>query len=149
MSNAITKYQNFILRQYNGNAVAFGTDTVKVMLVTASYTPNVSTDTFKTTPTAYEVSGTNYTARGATIASVTASQTGGTLTVAGNSIDWAQSASGFTNARYAVIYKDTGTDATSPLIGYIDLVTAQGNVNGDLILNWNSTATNGTIFTAS
>lgn len=149
MANPIVKYQNFILKQFNGTGVAFGTDTVKVMLVTSSYTPTVATDIFRSACSAYEVTGTNYTARGATIASVTATESGGTLTVTGNSIDWAQNASGFTTAYYAVIYKDTGTDSTSPLIGYINLGANQGNVNGDLILNWNSTASSGTIFTAA
>ena len=148
MAQPITKYNNFILRQFNGSSIAFGTDVLKVMLTTSSYTPTVATDIFKSSVT-NEVTGTNYTARGAVLTLTSVTETGGTLTVLANSIDWAQSASGFSNARYAVIYKDTGTDSTSPLMGYIDLGGSVGNITGDLILNWNSTLTNGTLFTAS
>lgn len=148
MSSPIVKYQNFILRQFNGNSINFPADTIKVMLTTVTYTPTVVTDIFKSSVT-NEVTGTNYTARGATVGAIAASETAGTLSVSGNSVTWAQSATGFSNARYAVLYKDTGVDGTSPLIGYIDLVSSQGNVAGDLIINWSSTATNGVVFTAT
>jgi hypothetical protein len=148
MANPIVKYQNFVLRQFNGGAIDFDTDTLKVMLTTSTYVPAPSTDIFKAAVT-NEVSGTNYTARGNTITGVTATQSLGTATITGNTVTWLQSATGFTNARYAVVYKDTGVDATSPLIGYIDLVTNQGNTAGDLLLNWNSTATSGTILSAT
>ena len=148
MAQAQSKYQNFILRQFNGNAIDFDTDTLKGMLVSSSYTPNLTTDTFKSSIT-NEVTGGNYVARGQTIGSVSISNTAGTITITGNSLTWLQSATGFTNARYLVIYKDTGVDSTSPLITLVDLATNQGNVNGDLIINFNSTPTNGIIATAS
>ena len=51
---------------------------------------------------------------------------------------WSAHASGFSTARYAVIYKSTGTASTSPLIGYIDFTTDQDNVNNDLTIKWNA-----------
>ena len=145
---SIVKYQNFIQTQFTTAPVNFTSDTIKVMLTSSSYTPNAATDTTKSNVT-NEVSGGGYTARGAQIAGITAVQSGGTLTVSGDSVTWGINAGGFANARYAVIYKDTGTDSTSILIGYIDLGANQSNVNGSLILNWNNTATFGAIFTAA
>ena len=145
----IVKYQPYVTNQFGAAPVNFATggDTIKVMLTTATYTPSAASDTWKSA-VSNEVTGGGYTARGATVTTST-SNTGGTLTVTGTSVTWAINAGGFTNARYAVIYKDTGSDATSPLIGYIDLGANQSNVNGSLILNWNNTATSGAIFTVA
>jgi len=41
-------------------------------------------------------------------------------------------------ARGAVVYKDTGTDATSLLICYIDFGQDYTSLNGDFKITWNS-----------
>lgn len=141
--SSITKYNQFLKKQFNGGAgtaayvVDFDTDTIKVMLCSSSYSPVVTTDTNKSN-TSNEVSGTNYTAGGATITTATLTESSGTITFAGDNVTWSQSSGGFTNARYAVIYKSTGTDSTSTLIGYIDFVSDKGNVSGDLTIQWNA-----------
>lgn len=145
---SVSKYNTAALNQYNGSAVNYTADTIKVALVTSSYTPS-ATDTFFSTPAANEVSGTNYTAGGATIGSISATQSSGTVTVSGNNVSWSQSGTGFSTARYAIIYKSTGTNSTSPLIGWIDLGGNVGNVSGTLTVEWNGGITSGTIFTAS
>jgi len=136
----ITKYYSWRENQENGVAVinwdAAG-DTVKVMLTTSAYTP-AQTHVYISEANANEVTGTNYTATGGEIASKTVVQATGTTTVDGADVTWLQDGSGFANARYAVIYKDTGTPATSPMVGYIDLGADKGNVNGDLTIQWNS-----------
>lgn len=145
---SITKYNKFLLTQMNGGndttgsstasaarVVNFASDTIKVMLVSSTYTPSATGHAAKNSIT-NEVSGTNYTAGGNTLGSVTVIDSAGTITFAGGNITWAQSASGFTNARYAIIYKDTGTAATSSLLGYIDFGADKGNVSGDLIIQW-------------
>jgi hypothetical protein len=146
----IAKYNKFLLTQMNGGSdttgtstagaarvVDFDTDTIKVMLCTSTYTPSATAHAAKNSVT-NEVSGTNYTAGGATLASVTVADSTGTITFDAADVTWTQSASGFSTARYAVIYKSTGTDATSTLIGYIDFGADKGNVAGDLILQWNA-----------
>jgi hypothetical protein len=50
-------------------------DTIKLALVSSSYTPNLTTDEYWSTPQADEITGTGYTAGGATLASKTATQT--------------------------------------------------------------------------
>lgn len=147
---SINKYNKFLLTQMNGGndttggstagaarVVDFDTDTIKVMLTTIAYTPSPTGHATKSSVTG-EVSGTNYVAGGTAIGTPTVTDSSGTIVFDGVDTTWTQNAGGFTTARYAVIYKDTGNAATSTLIAYIDFVTNQGNVAGDLILQWNN-----------
>lgn len=135
----ITKFHKFLENQFNGTSVIdFNTDTIKVMLVTSAYTPSASTHDFINDASANQVTGTNYTAGGATISAPSVTLNAGTVTVDGGDVTWTQSAGGFSNARYAIIYKDTGSTATSPVVGYIDFTSDKGNVNGDLTVQWNA-----------
>lgn len=134
----IAKYNKFLKNQMDGTAVIdFNTDTIKVALVSSSYTPSATTHDFFDDIT-NEVSGTNYTAGGATIGSPTLTESAGVVTFDGADVTWTQSAAGFSTARYAIIYKSTGTASTSPLLGYIDFGSDKGNVNGDLTIQWNA-----------
>ena len=148
MATSITKYNNYILKQNTGVAINWSSDTIKIMLVSSSYIPDVDNHIFKSS-ISDEVVGAGYNSGGATIDSLSAIQSGGILTIRGNSVIWTQHSAGFTNARYGVIYKDTGINTTSLLVGYIDFGADKNNVNGDLILNFNSTPVNGIIFTSS
>lgn len=116
--------------------------TLKCMLVTASYTPNQNTDQFVTTPIANEVTGTNYTARGNACAAPSWSGPDGAGLSTFDATDpaiWTQSASGFSTARRAIIYYDTGTNGTSTLVGYTDdFGAAAGNVAGDFSIVFNA-----------
>jgi len=145
-----TKYNKFLLTQMNGGTdttggstsgsarvIDFDTDTIKVMLVTNTYTPSATGHSTKTSVT-NEVTGTNYTAGGATLSSVTVADSSGTITFDAADVTWSQNASGFTTARHAIIYKDTGTAATSTLLGWIDFGADKGNVSGDLTLQFNA-----------
>jgi hypothetical protein len=150
-----TVYNAFKLSQLVGTssggsytAVNLSTGTLKVMLVTTTTAPVVG-DVFRSDRTnAYttnEVSGTNYTAGGKTLANKTFTQnntpTTGTVHFS-NSNDadttWAQSSGGFSTARYAVLYNSTGSAATDQLIAFSDLTgssgTSVGNVAGSLTL---------------
>lgn len=99
--------------------VDLDTDTLKVMLCTSAYTPAQDTHQFKSSVT-NEITGTGYTATGATLASVTAAYTAGTNTLALDAADTTWTTATFT-ARYAVIYDSTpATDATRPLLAYVD-----------------------------
>jgi len=107
------------------------TDDIKVMLVTSSHTP--AGDDFINDVTANELSGTGYTAGGVSLSS---------KSLVGNDFDAADvtwSNTEFTNVRYIYLFKDTGTPATSPIIGYIDLGYNR-NTNGvDFVIQWYST----------
>jgi hypothetical protein len=103
--------------------IDFDTDTFKIMLVTSSYTPNKDTHTVRTDVT-NEVSGTGYTAGGATT-SVTV-----TKDTANDRIDISFGNVSFSNATITaaagVIYKSTGTAASDLLVAYLDF---GGNVS--------------------
>jgi len=53
-------------------------------------------------------------------------------------VTWAAQASSPTNARWAVLYRNSGTTSTSPLIAYLDLGSDRNLVTGDLTIAWNS-----------
>lgn len=122
------------------------TTTVKIALVTSSFTPAVDTQDFWDDVSTNEVSGTNYTAGGNACGNkaITGPSSGVITVDADDPATWSQDASGFSNARYAILYKDTGTPSTSPLIAYYDMTSDQGNTTGDLTLSFNTT-----IFTVS
>ena len=65
---------------------------------------------------------------------MTLTEVSGTTTFDAADVLWLQNAAGFSTARYAIVYKATGVDNTSTLIGIIDFVTNQGNVTGDLTI---------------
>lgn len=129
-----TVYNQFKLKQHNGNAIDLDTDTIKVMIVTSGYTASQAHD-FINDASASEVSGSNYTAGGATVAGVTVALDSNTVEFIHDDITWSQHASGFTNGRTFIWYKDTGNAATSPLIMYMSEASDFGNVDGDLTLD--------------
>ena len=136
-------YNKFKEAQLDGSStntpIDFDTDTIKVGLTTSTYVPNAATDAFWSTPEANEVVGTNYTAAGTAIGSLTVTESAGVVTVDGADVTWLQNAGGFANARFAVIYKDAGGATTAdPLVGYIDFTADKGNVSGDLTIQWNA-----------
>lgn len=133
-----TKYNSFLKNQLNGTAVVdFEADTIKLALVSSSYTPNAATHDFFNDIT-NEVTGTNYTAGGATLGSKTLTESGGTATFDAADVVWAQSGTGFTGARYAILYKDTGVASTSPLIGYYGFVSDKDNVDDAFTFTFNA-----------
>lgn len=137
------KYHKFLLGQLTGVAngvIDFDTDTIKLALVTASYTPDAANHDFFDDVSANEVSGTNYSAGGITLANVSVAVDGSGVVTFDNTIDLtiSQSASGFSNARYGIIYKSTGTGSTSRLIAYIDFGANIGNSVADLVIQFNA-----------
>jgi len=145
MAVSINKYQKWVKNSLNGaGSIDWDTDTIKVALLSSSHTPSVSTHDFFDDVSADEVSGTGYTAGGATIGSIAVTESAGTATVDGNDVTWTQNGAGFTGARYAVVYKSTGTASTSPLVFLLDLDTNRTNTTGDLTIQWNAAG----IFTA-
>lgn len=146
----INKFNKFMLTQMNGGAdttggatagaarvVDFDTDTIKAMLVTSAYTPSYTGHAVKASVT-NEVTGAGYTAGGLAITGATVVDNAGKITFDGGDLTWAVNASGFSNARRLVIYKDTGNAATSTLIGEIDFGADKGNVAGDLIIQFSN-----------
>lgn len=102
------------------NLVDWDNDTLKIALTTSSYTPDVDAHDFFDDVT-NEVSVTGYTAGGQTVSTVTVSYDSANNRTEVDCADpeWTFSAS--VSPAYAVLYKDTGTDSTSPLVAYWEL----------------------------
>lgn len=119
------------------NRVDWTGDTIKVALCTSTYTPNQDTHDFFDDIT-NEVSGTGYTAGGATLSSKSVNYDSAT-----NVTSLRAGASSWTGAtftcRYAVIYKSTGTASTSPLIGYVDFGGDETVSSGTFTITWDVT----------
>lgn len=99
--------------------VDLDTDTLKAMLLTSSYTPNQDTHQYKSDLT-NEITGTGYTATGQALTSVTVAYDSSTNVIKIDSADPAWTSSTLT-ARYLVYYDSSpATDATRPLISYVD-----------------------------
>jgi len=133
-------YYSALLGQWNGLANAvfdLDTDTIKVAAATNTYVPNQDTHDFFDDMT-NEVTGTNYTAGGATLASVTLVRATTTVTFDAADVVWTQSASGFSTARKFPIYRSTGVAATSRLFSVVTADADVGNVTGDLTIAWNA-----------
>ena len=111
-------------------------DTLKVVLVTSSYTPNIDTHT-KYSDITNEVVGVGYTTSGQTLAGVTVSAdlTGDKAILDANDVTWTSST---ITAAGAVIFKVSGASTTSPLIGYVDFSGSKSSSNGDFIVQWNT-----------
>lgn len=128
-------YNSFKKNIMNGS-IDLDTDTIKVALVTSSYTPNQDTHEDFADVT-NEVSGTGYTAGGASLANkaVTADNTDNEGVFDADDVTWSTST---ITARGAVIYKDTGTPSTSLLICYLDFGSDKTSTAGNFTIAWNA-----------
>jgi hypothetical protein len=85
-----------------------------------------------------EITGTGYTAGGVALATKSISYdsaTNETRLIAATS-SWTTAT--FT-ARIAVVYKDTGTAATSPLLGWVDFGADEAIASGTFSIQWDAT----------
>lgn len=115
--------------------IDFDTDTFKVMLLDSDYTIDVDTHDMIDDVSADEISGAGYTAGGATVSglAVTQDNTDNEGVFDANDISWVTAT--FT-ARYAVLYKDTGTPSTSPLVCVWDFGTDKSASGGTFQLTF-------------
>ena len=128
---ANTVFPSFKRDLLNG-AVAPGTDTLKVLLCTSSYTP--STAHSKRSDITNEVSGTGYTAGGATVTGKTVTIVGGQGVLSAANPSWPTAT--FT-CRYAVLYKSRGGAASADeLILVIDFGVDQVISGTTFTLQW-------------
>lgn len=114
-----SKVYGLALQSMLNKEIDFDTDTIKAMLCTATYVPNQDTHRYKSSVT-NEVVGTGYTAGGVALTSktVTYDTASNTVTIDAADPAWANAT---LTARYLVFYDDApATDATKPLISYVD-----------------------------
>ena len=118
-----TLYGQTFTGQYSATAarrVDWVTDTIKITLHTSSYTPNRDTHVFFSDATNELTTGGGYTAGGQALGTKSVSYDATTHQTRLIAADPSWTSATFA-CRYALVWKDTGTSTTSPLIGYIDL----------------------------
>lgn len=119
------KFEAFVENQLI-SGVDWNADTFKIALSNSA--PNAATADFFNDIT--EISaGNGYTA-GGTATTITVTRSGGTAKVAGTDVVF--TATGAVGPfRYVILYKDTGTAATSPLVAYWDYGSSISLANGE------------------
>lgn len=118
-----------------GTAINLASDTIKLMLLTSSYTPDIDANVFISDISANEVAASgSYSAGGVTLtksSSTDDTDDEGVFDATDVSITTAT-----ITARYAAIYKDTGTPATSPVICVIDFGSNQSSTAGTFAITF-------------
>lgn len=134
MTVTATPYGKAVLALGTGG-FNLSSDTLKCMITTASYTPNIDTHDFRDDVT-NEVSGAGYSTGGATLTTVTWTydSANNRAVLAADALTW--STVTFTSGRYAVIYKSTGDAATDRLLSYIDFGADQSPASANFTLDW-------------
>lgn len=134
----VTFYNDFKRALLAGQVDLDGGATVKCALLDSTYTPDIDAHDFFDDVDAAEVSGTGYTAGGATLGglAVTQDSPNDQGVWDANDVTWSTST---ITARYAVLYISTGTASTSRLIGYIDFGANKSTSAEDFTISWDPT----------
>mgnify|MGYP001091941012 CR=1 FL=1 len=114
------------------------THTFKAALLTQAVTLSAASTVDTYAEISSQVTGTGYTAGGATLSGVTLNESSGTVTFDANDVSWASST---ITAKYVVIYDDTATN--KDILGFVDLNTDSGSAtvsssNGTFTVQWNA-----------
>jgi hypothetical protein len=131
------KLYGLALQSAFNKEIDWDSDAIKVMLCTSAYVPDQDTHRYKSSVT-NEVTGTGYTAGGAALTSPTFTYTAATNVLMLDAADTSWSGATIT-ARYAVIYDSTpATDATRPLIAYVDFGADVTSTNSTFQITWDA-----------
>ena len=122
--------------------IDYDANTIKVALLTSAYTFNQDTHETYADIVGNEVAaGNGYTARGAALASKSITYDAATNRArlfAANTA-WTPGAGQTLTAAKAVIYKDTGTNTTSYLLGYVDFGATISAIGAPFTISWDTT----------
>ena len=121
-------WYNLGMQNYMLGLIDWEDDTIRCALTTSSYTPNKDTDEFFD-DISNEVVGAGYTADGVALTALAVNVDTATdeVQLDSDNVQWTVAT---ITARRAVIYKDTGTPATSPLIGWVDFGADEATTAG-------------------
>lgn len=135
MATTITAYDALWQLTATGG-IDWDTDTIKIALVTSSYTPNVNDEEWADVSTYEVASGSGYTTGGETLSSVAATRSN----IGYSNVTWTSLTKTF---RYAVCYKSgSGGGLTNPLLFYILLDSTPADIvssGSNYTIVWNST----------
>src|ERR1044071_4734283 len=128
---------NSFKRDIMNGALDLDSDTIKVMLVTSSYTADQDAHT-KRSDVTNEVSGTGYSSGGSALANkaVTADNTDNEGVFDADDLTWSTST---ITARAAVLYKSRGgASSADELLCYIDFGADKSSSAGNFTLQWDA-----------
>lgn len=111
-----------------GLGIAGVTGTPKFMILNATYVPDRANHVFVTSVSAAQVSGTGYTTGGITVGTPTVTADGPTLSAY---LDFNDVTGLSVTGCYGVLYVDTGTAATSPVLTLTDF--SEGTATDQII----------------
>jgi len=138
MASGTFKWFGLGLKNMALGNIAWETDTFKIMLTTSAYDPSAYQDIheFRSEVSGEVLDGTGYTAGGATLGGATASYdaTGNAVNLKAPDLVWADST--ITNARSAILYKDTLDAATDILVAYSIFDADVSSLTGTFTLNF-------------
>ena len=128
MSLSTKVYASAVMEAFGGTTAGeapncdFLSDDIYIALMTAAYTPNQSTDKFWADVVAHEVgSGNGYTTNGKLLGTKTLAVSSLVTTFnAASPAAWVAASAGFATAYAVILDRTPGTDATRPLLCYID-----------------------------
>lgn len=126
------------MRAFARKEVDWPNDAIKALLTTSSYTPNKDTHGYKSDLTSEVASGGGYTTGGIALTglSVTYDAANDRLVLDANDIAWANAT--FT-ARNLIVYDNTpASDATRPLLGYVDFGANQSPAGITFSVIWDA-----------
>lgn len=112
-------------------------DTIKLALVDG-YTPNIDTHQNWDDVSSSEVSATGYTAGGAALASGSVTVDTANDRAEFDATDEVWTITGTLTADGAILYKDSGTASTSPVIRYFDFGGDETTEDGDFTVQFNA-----------
>lgn len=126
---------NEFLHQLALQTINLATDTLRVALFPATYEADRDTHMYFSDIASQEIVADGYIAQGALLNNVTITKqdAADNVKVTADDVTWINST---ISAKYAVIYKDTGTAASSPLIMCIDFGSTKSSVNGNFTIQW-------------
>lgn len=134
MSTPTATVYGLFLKSIAEGRIKFHTDTFKAMLCTTAYSPNQHGHQFKSSVTG-EVQGSGYSPGGLTLLIGAITYSNKVISVQANNLSWPMVT--LTNARYLVVYDDTpATDASKPLVLWVDFIDPKNPANQSLYYNW-------------
>ena len=126
------QFPHYLLEDVFGNITS---STIKCALLTSAHTFNQETNDYWDDVSANEVSGTGYSAGGATLTSVTCAETTRVTTVDAADVSWGSST---ITAEYAVIYESIGAASANPIIATIDFDGEKSSSSGTFQITFNA-----------
>ena len=132
------KFYGLFFKSVFNKEIDIDSDNIKIMLLDNTYTFDQDAHQYKSSITG-EVSGTGYTAGGQQLTSVSVTYDTSTNTIKLDAAypSWANST--ITGVKKAVIYDSTpGTDATRPLIAYLESDTTLSTTSGTLSITFDA-----------